>query len=213
MNKPPIIILGAGGHAKVVLDALLLAGHKVLGLTDSDTTKHGSSILGVPVLGGDETVLNYEAADVQLANGIGSVGMTEVRRAVFEKFAELGYRFAVLVHPFTFVAPDSVLGEGAQIMAGAVIQPGCRIGRNTIINTGTTIDHDCNILDHVHVSPGVTVCGNVIIYSFSHIGAGATVIQNVVVGANALVAAGAVVIKDVPPSTVVAGIPARLTNQ
>lgn len=213
MNRSPVIILGAGGHAKVVLAALVCAGYEVLGLTDSDSAKHGATILDVPVLGPDEAILNYGVTDVQLANGIGSIGKSDARRRVFEKFTGLGFRFTVLVHPSAVVAADSVLGDGAQVMAGAVIQPGCRIGRNAIINTGATVDHDADIGEHVHVSPGATVCGNVIIRPLAHVGAGATVIQNIIVGAGAVVAAGAVVVENVPPAAVVAGIPARVTHR
>jgi len=213
VNKPPVIVLGAGGHAKVVIDALRCAGYKVLGLTDANPTRHGASVLGVPVLGGDEAVQRYGVADVQLANGIGSTGNSDLRRAVFEKFVGLGYHFAALLHPSAVVANDVLLGEGAQIMAGVVLQPGCRIGRNVIVNTRAAIDHDCDIGDHAHVSPGATLCGNVTIGASAHIGAGSTVIQTVTVGANALVAAGAVVVRDVLPAAVVVGIPARLTNR
>jgi UDP-perosamine 4-acetyltransferase len=205
----PLIVLGAGGHARVLVDALLGAGLPVRGLTDADPAKTGSAVLGLPVLGGDEEVLALAPEAVLLVNGIGSVRVSASRRKLFEDFKKRGYFFERVIHPSAIVAPDAVLAEGAQIMAGAVLQTGCRIGENAIINTRAAVDHDCVIGSHVHISPGVTLCGNVEVGEGSHIGAGATVIQGVRIGRNCMVAAGAVVIRDIPDGATVAGLPAK----
>lgn len=208
----PLIVLGAGGHAKVLVDALIGAGRPVHGLTDADPAKAGTVVLGVPVLGEDKKVLAFAPETVRLVNGIGSVRVPVLRRQLFDSFKKSGYFFERVVHTSAIIAPDVVLAEGAQIMAGVVLQTGCRIGENAIINTRAAVDHDCVIGSHVHLSPGVTLCGNVEVGEGSHIGAGATVIQGVRIGCNCMVAAGAVVIRDIPDGMTVAGLPAKEMN-
>lgn len=208
----PLIVLGAGGHAKVLVDALLGAGQPVHGLTDTDPAKTGSAVLGVPVLGGDKEVLAFAPEEVRLVNGIGSVRVSVLRHQLYENFKNMGYFFERVVHASAIVASDVVLDEGAQIMAGVVLQTGCHIGENVIINTRAAVDHDCVIGSHAHVSPGAILCGNVEVGEGSHIGAGATVIQGVRIGCNCTVAAGAVVIRDIPDGLTVAGLPAKEIN-
>jgi len=205
-----IIILGAGGHAKVLIDALLLASSVVItGVVDPDLTLTGTEILGVPVLGGDDVVNEFQPSEVQLINGLGSVGLPVNRQKIFVRFKDMGCTFVSVIHPSAVVASDVVFGEGVQVMAGAVIQPGCRIGINSIINTHASVDHDCNIGDHVHISPGVTLSGGVTVGACSHIGTGATVIQGISIGNGCLIAAGAVVTKNIDNEVKVRGVPAR----
>lgn len=204
----PVIILGAGGHAKVLIDALRLHSMELLGIVDVDPGRKGQLLFGVPVLGGDEEVMKYPVGTIQLVNGIGSVRVNPLRRKLFEHFASKGYRFASVVHPSAIISTDVVLSEGSQIMAGAVIQAGCHVGVNTLINTGSVVDHDCHIGDHTHISPGVTLSGGVRVGENTHIGTGATVIQCIQIGHDSLVAAGAVVIRDVRASATVMGVPA-----
>jgi sugar O-acyltransferase (sialic acid O-acetyltransferase NeuD family) len=208
----PVIVLGAGGHAKVLVDALLESCAVVAGVVDPNPALAGTALLGVPILGGDAVVGEFPPAEIALVNGLGSVGLPVARRQLFERFQELGYRFAAVVHPRAIVASDVIPGEGAQIMAGAVVQPGCRIGANCIINTRASVDHDCSIGDHVHIAPGVTLSGSVTVGAGSHLGTGATVIQGVQIGAGCLVGAGALVLKDVAPGTAVLGVPARVVQ-
>lgn len=205
----PVIILGAGGHAKVLMDALRLHSIELLGITDVDPSRKGQMLFGVPVLGGDEEIMKYPVETIQLVNGIGSVRVNPLRRQLFEHFKSKCYRFASVIHPSAIVASEVVLSEGGQVMAGSVIQVGCHIGINTIINTGSVVDHDCYIGNHTHISPGVTLSGGVRVGENSHIGTGATVIQGIQIGHNSLVAAGAVVIRDVPDGAKVAGVPAK----
>tara|TARA_B100000965_G_scaffold405785_1_gene441264 strand:+ start:988 stop:1626 length:639 start_codon:yes stop_codon:yes gene_type:complete len=203
-----LLILGAGGHGSVVLDAALVSGMDVLGLTDADPNRHGNDVLGRRVLGNDDYVLSHDPAKVLLAVGIGSTRDTALRREVFERFSRRGYRFATIVHPRAVVAPSAELGEGTVVMAGAVVQPRCRIAANVIINTGAQIDHDGTIGPHCHIAPGAVLSGNVTVESDAHIGAGTTVIQGITIGANALCAAGAVVVRPIRPGSKVAGNPA-----
>lgn len=207
-----IIVLGAGGHAKVLIDSLLASSAVIAGIVDPDPALAGTTILGVPVLGGDDVFGEFPPSEVRLVNGLGSVGLPVKRQQLFERFKELGHSFASVVHPSAVVAPDVEIGEGAQIMAGVVIQPGCRIGANVIINTRASVDHDCVIGDHVHIAPGVTLSGGVVIGKDAHIGTGATLIQGVTIGYGSIIGAGSVVIKDVPTGVTVVGVPGRVMD-
>jgi UDP-perosamine 4-acetyltransferase len=206
--KLPVILLGAQGHAKVVLDVLRECGFEVLGFITREAGEKGA-LQGIASLGDEAALERYAPDKVMLANGVGTVGPTARRRALFDRMHARGYRFATLVHPHACVARSAVLGEGAQIMAGAVLQPDVRIGANTIINTSASIDHDCLIGEHVHIAPGVTLSGAVRVGDRSHIGTGAAVIQGVAIGEDAFVAAGAVVTANVQPRRRVQGVPAK----
>ncbi len=209
MTNAPVILVGAGGHALVLLDALLLTSTVVLGLVDRDPKLAGRMVLGISVLGGDEALRAYAPETVRLVNAIGSAGTMERRRSLYEKYCGAGYAFASVLHPAAIISRHAVAAPGAQLMAGAVVQAGASVGENTIVNTGATVDHDCRIGAHVHLAPGVTLSGSVQIGDATHVGAGATVIQGVRIGARCTVAAGAVVLSDVADGTTVAGVPAR----
>jgi len=205
----PVIIMGGGGHAKVLIEALRASGVTILGITDADPAKHNTLIMGIPVLGDDAAVAHHRPENIHLVNGMGSVNVPQARTALFERFKGQGYTFITVVHPSAVIASDVSLGEGSQIMAGAVIQPGSTIGMNTIVNTKASVDHDCIIGNHVHISPGVTLSGDVRIGDGVHLGAGATVIQGIAIGRNSLIGAGSVVVTAVPENTVFVGVPAR----
>jgi len=209
----PVIVIGAGGHAKVAIEALKLQGKVVLGIVDADPTQIDHEILGIPVIGNDENVFRRDPTTVLLVNGMGSVGPTERRRAIYQRFRDAGFRFEVVVHPSAVIASDVVLEEGAQVMAGAVIQPGSRIGINSIVNTGVSVDHDCEIGDHAHLAPGVVLSGSVQVGEGAHVGTGASVIQGVRIGGNSVVGAGALVIRNVPDGFVVHGVPAKVKTE
>ena len=209
MNHRPVIVIGAGGHAKVVVATLLRLGRTILGLADAEPERSGTTVLGVPVRGDDAWVLSHPAGSVDLALGLASVGLPKGRRAVFERFSAAGYRFATLVDPSAVIGPEVTLGEGAQVMAGAVVQPSTTLGVNALVNTGAAIDHDCVVGDHCHRAPGCVVSGFTRIGAGSHLGTGAVVIQGIVIGAGVVVAAGAVVVEAVADGAVVMGNPAR----
>lgn len=208
--EPPVIILGGGGHARVVIDALLKQGRRILGYSDLESV--GQPVLGVSRLGNEEMIYQFGPEKVRLANGVGSVQPGPLRSAVFQRFTAKGYMFEQVVHPSALVATDVQLGAGVQIMAGAVVQSGTRIGADSIINTSASVDHDCILGEHVHVAPGAVLCGNVRVGDGAHIGAGATVVQGKSIGAGSMVGAGAVVLADVPAEVTVVGVPAKILN-
>jgi UDP-perosamine 4-acetyltransferase len=200
---PPLLVIGGGGHGRVVIEALLAAGAEVAGVIDPRPEVAAMLPDGVPWLGGDEALRRYRPEDYQLANGVGGIGDPQ-RRHVFERFSAAGYSFIRVRHPAASVAQAGVaLGEGCQIMAGAVIQPGASIGADVILNTRAAVDHDCRIGDHSHIAPGAVLCGDVMVGAGTHIGAGAVVIQGVRIGSSAIVGAGAVILRDVPDGVVV----------
>jgi sugar O-acyltransferase (sialic acid O-acetyltransferase NeuD family) len=206
-----ILILGGGGHAKVLLDCLLPdKKNSILGILEVDPQLVGKTVLGIPVIGCEEDILqNYSPSSVQLVNGVGSVCIAMQRKKIFDKFKKSGYSFVNVIHPTAYIGEDVFLGEGVQLMAGSIVQPGSRIGNNVIVNTQSTIDHDCAIGDDVHLAPGVICCGDVIIGNGTHVGCGAVLLQGVKIGEQCLIAAGAVVVHDINIKSKVAGIPAR----
>jgi methionyl-tRNA formyltransferase len=206
--EKPVIVIGAGGHAKVVIEALRQLGRKIIGLTESPDYLEDTGPFGVRIIGDDSSLSEYAPDTVRLVNGIGSLPGSNTRWDAFVHFSGKGHRFASVYHPESYIAEDTILGEGCQVMARAVIQPGTRIGRQSIINTSSSIDHDCLLGDNVHVAPGATLCGSVVVGDNVYIGAGATIIQSLSIGENAVVGAGAVVVKDVCAGQVVMSTPA-----
>lgn len=205
--QPPLILVGAGGHARVLLSTLLLLSRRVLGFVDPDKSR--ADLLGVPYLGGDDAVARHDPGQVLLVNGVGSVASIANRLRVYEFFRKRGYRFGSVLHPEAIIAPEVQFADGVQIMAGAILQTGSVVEEDCIINTGARIDHDCIIQAHAHVAPGAVLSGSVRVGARAHVGVGAIVIEGVQIGSDSIVGAGAVVLSDVPESCTVVGVPAR----
>ena len=197
-----LIVLCAGGHARVVIEALLSRGKRPSAVTDRESARIGTLCGGVPITGSDDDVLKMKIDQIELANGLGnrasrsSSGLL-ARRELFDRFAGLGYRFPVISHASAVIASDASLGDGAQVMAGAIIQSAARLGRNVLVNSRAVVEHDCQVGDHAHIAPGAVLCGGVLVGESAHVGAGAVVLGGVSVGAGAVVAAGTVVARDV----------------
>jgi UDP-perosamine 4-acetyltransferase len=208
--KTDVIILGAGGHAKVLIDTLLHdASINIIGILDPNPVLLGQTILGARVLGNDDEIKYYAPDSVRLVNGVGSVDLPSVRKNIFLRFKAKGYEFLTVRHPHSYIAASAVLGEGCQVMAGSVIQPGTTIGNDVVINTNVSVDHDCMLADHIHLAPGSVLSGDVRIGEECHIGARAVILQGIEIGKKCLVGAGAVVIRSIDTGSRVVGVPAK----
>lgn len=208
-DAQPLIVVGGGGHAKVLIDLALAQGRKVLGFVDRNPSSVPGNILGAPLLGDDGALGRFDAQEVMLVCGIGSTEVSSIREMVFQRLMNAGYRFAALIHPNAVIGRDVLVSDGAVIMAGAVLQAGVRVGINAIVNTRASVDHDCIVGDHAHIAPGAVLSGQVVVGASAHLGTGAVVIQGVTIGSGAFVAAGSVVVKSVPAQARVRGVPAR----
>jgi len=199
----PVVLMGAGGHARVVLETLRAIGADVIGVVSPELDR-GGYWNGVEVLGGDdEFIEHYQSDDLMLANGIGSLPKDDgKRRQLSDRMRGAGFQFVSIVHPSAEVSGDVLIKEGVQVMAGVVIQPGVVLGGDVIANTGAIIEHDCRIGDYCHISPGAVLCGGVTLKQEVHLGAGAVVIQGVEIGQASVVAAGATVYKNIPKEVV-----------
>lgn len=207
----PLAMIGAGGHARVLLALGSALGREFLGVYDPELAKiDATSWRGLPVLGTDEDLAAVPRTRFDLLNGIGQRIGSDLRRHVHERLTGLGFKFAPVVHPAAWVAVDAMIADGVQIMAGAVVQPGCSIGEGSIVNTRASVDHDCTIGRHVHIAPGATLCGTIEVGCGAFIGAGAVIVQNLRIGSGAIIAAGATAARDVPSGHILMpGAPAR----
>lgn len=208
--KRPLIIIGAGGHARVLLDTLLNQSNKIIGITNPDPNKFGHYISDIPIIGNDDLILNYCPNSIYLINGIGMMPGKSTRYQLYEKFKNHGYTFTKIIHPSAVLASNVQLLAGVQVMAGVIIQTSVVIDENSIINTRVAIDHDSFIGKHVHLAPGVTVSGGVSIGEGTFVGAGSTIIQGIKIAAHCIIGAGSVVTRDIPEVSTVMGIPARV---
>ena len=206
-----MLIIGAGGHAKVLADALLASGRQVIGFLESSAKdRHRAEVLpGVFVLGTDDVLRSYAPAEVELVNGLGGIDCGGLRCRVQANLEADGWSFCGVCHPAAQVSSFAFLSAGVQLLAGCVVQAGARLGAGSIINTAAVVEHDCTLEEYVHVAPRAVICGNTYVGCNSHIGAGAIVRQGLTLGANTLVGLGAVVVKDFEGRGTLIGVPAR----
>lgn len=207
----PVLIIGAGGHAKVLADALLASGRQVLGFVENIAKDgHQAEVLpGLLVLGTDEVLLSFAPAEVELVNGLGGIDCGGLRRRVQAKLEADGWYFSGVCHPAAQVSPFAFVSAGVQLLACCVVQAGARVGVGSIINTAAVVEHDCTLEEYVHVAPRAVLCGDTYVGFNSHIGAGAIVRQGLTLGANTLVGAGALIVKDFDGQGTLIGVPAR----
>jgi sugar O-acyltransferase (sialic acid O-acetyltransferase NeuD family) len=197
-SHPSYILLGAGGHAKVLLALAHALALPMKGACAPEFAAHPHSTWqGVPALGGDDALTHFSPTDIRLINGIGQTVGNDVRKQAYVAQKKAGFLFPAITHPFAWVAPDAMLADGAQVMAGAIIQPGCSIGENSIINTRASIDHDTRVGGHAHIAPGAILCGGVTVDDDAFIGAGATIGPGVHIGKSAIVGAGVTVLYNI----------------
>ena len=191
-------MIGAGGHAKVLLSIIQQLKLSILGVCDLRFRQsQEKSWCNVPILGDDEVITDYGTQEIMLINGIGKHINDFSRRDIFNRYKDLGYEFGTLIHPTAWVDPSAYLGEGVQVMAGAVIQVDAYIEKNVIVNTRACVDHDCQIGAHAFLAPGCVLCGNVKVENDVFIGAGAAIAPNMNIGNSAVIGAGTSVVRDV----------------
>ena len=211
-DVPELILIGAGGHARVLIDALRAARDGCsVAVLDRDNARRGTLLLDAPIIGDDgllESLVRRGTREFAVA--LGGTGDNAPRAKIFEHALSLGLLAKTIVHPRSIISPWAEMGEGCQILPGAIVNAGARLGRNVIVNTAAVIEHDCTVGDHVHVATGARLAGTVTVDALAHIGAGAVIRQTIAIGCGSIVAAGAVVVRDVPPAAVVAGVPARV---
>ena len=209
IQMKPILLLGGGGHAKVVLDTLLSSDQQVIGFLDQNPAI--KELFGVKRLGDADPsrMADFAPAEILLANGFGSTWMNSLRKDQFDLWKAHGYEFLTLIHPSSMISANVVLGEGVQVMAGAIVQAGSTIEANVLINTRAVVEHDCHLSSHVHVASGAILSGGVSAGTEAHIGPAVTVIQGVHIGHHSIVGAGSVVVRDVPEHMRAIGVPAH----
>lgn len=201
-----VCVLGAGGHAKVVISTLRALGMEVAGLYDDDPAKQGSMCAGVPVLGSISSFTPAMVRECVLA-----IGDDATRQKIASRMSWV--HWLTVVHPKAYVHDSVHLGPGTVLMAGAIVQPDAQIGAHCIINTGATVDHGCVIGDFCHVAPGCNLGGRVTLAEGVFMGIGSVAIQGIRVGAWTTVGAGAAVVTDVPDRVLAVGVPARVRRK
>lgn len=197
-SEQAILLLGGGGHAKMCIDVLRqMKTYEIAGIIDSKIDL-GRKVLNVPVIGRDKDLSRYRDQGIKHAvNAVGAVTNHPVRKKLFDKLKNAGFDLPPLIHPSAVVEPSASLGEGTQVMVGAIVGSSASIGKNCIINSGATVSHDCVIRDHVHISPGAVLAGTVTVDSNSLIGMGVTVYINLDVGKNVTILNGQDIFRNI----------------
>ncbi len=203
-DPPALIVYGGGGHAKTLIDLVRVCGtYRLVGIID-DGLAPGSSVLGLPVLGGAGQLAQCFADGVRLAvNAVGGIGHPEVRATVFDKLAQAGFDCPALVHPTAWVEPSARLEGGVQVLAQSYVSSEALVGFGTVINAGVVVSHDCQLGRVVNLSPGAMLAGGVILEDYVQVGMAATINLNLRVGRGARIGNGATVKADVPAGQVV----------
>jgi sugar O-acyltransferase (sialic acid O-acetyltransferase NeuD family) len=212
MGVKRIVLLGAGGHAKVVWDSLSRMRDEnaiqVVAVLDDDARLWGKAFMNLTVQGAI-----HEIAQVQAEAAVIAVGDNAARRRVYETVKALGIPLLNVIHPSAVIGADVQLGDGIVAFANVVVNVGSRIGDNVILNTACTVDHDCVIGAHAHIAPGVHLAGGVSIGEGTLMGIASSAIPLVDIGRWVTVGAGSVVVRNIPDNVTIAGIPARILEQ
>lgn len=206
-----IVIFGAGGHAKVVIDTIeMIDCYEIAFLVDADPVRIGTTHMGYKVYS-EQT--GFAAAQTGITHAFVAIGNNESRTRVAYRALESGFVVPTVVNTTAVISDTVTLGIGTIVMPRAVINADAMVGSNVIINTGAIIEHDCRICKNAHIGPGTTLCGGVKVGQDAFIGAGAIILPGVKVGGGSVIAAGAVVLSDVPDHAVAKGVPARLSSR
>jgi sugar O-acyltransferase (sialic acid O-acetyltransferase NeuD family) len=207
--KKQLVIIGSGGHGRVVADTAVAAGWQVAGFID-DTKAAGHKENDYLLLGGRMLLKDHEVLETFMF--IVALGDQDARREISVALAGVGDILATIIHPSSVISPHASVGRGSVLAPGCILNANAKVGEFCILNTGCTVDHDVQLADGVQISPGVNLAGHVSCGEDVFIGAGAIVIPRISIGKGAIVGAGSVVIKDIPAGAKVAGNPARLLH-
>jgi sugar O-acyltransferase (sialic acid O-acetyltransferase NeuD family) len=208
------VILGGGGHARVLIDCIqMIGGISLVGILEHDRTRWGQELFNIPILGGDDLLPEIVARGVNcFVVGVGGTGDNQPRQRLYGVGLASHLKPLTIVHPAAVCSRWAIVGAGSQLLPGSIINAGAVMGVNVILNSGAIVEHDCVVGNHVHIATGAKLASTVRVGDGAHIGAGATVRQCLTIGERAIIGAGAVVVKDVLADTVVAGVPARPLN-
>lgn len=201
-----VVILGGGGHAKVVIESLRASGLRVAAIVDADPTPR--TVLGVPVVGDDLALPGLRGQG--LSELFVAIGDNRLRQKLGRKAREQGFVLVNAIHPSAIVSPTAQIGEGVAIMAGVAINADSWVGDLTIVNTGAVVDHDCRLGAACHLGPASALAGGVIVGERAFLGVGARAIPGVAIGADTIVGAGGVVVRDLPDGVLAVGVPAKI---
>lgn len=209
-----IIIIGAGGHAKVIIDIILQRKKffndklVVKGILDDIFCEYEEKkIFGIPIIGKIDKILELPNNTYYII----AIGNNSIRKKIFQKYN--GREYATLIHPKAVIAEEVTIGEGTVIMAGAIVNSHTRIGKHCILNTGSIVEHDNFIEDYVHISPGAVLCGGISVEEGTWIGANVVITHGMKIGKEVIIGAGAVVIKNIDNKNIVAGNPAKMIKK
>ena len=208
-KEDKLYLIGAGGHAAVLIDAAKIQNRDVECIFDDDENKTGKSISGVRVAGGRKELIPLIKKH-GLGSFIISIGDNRIRGSLANWLERKEFKLSSLFHPYSYISDGTTIAEGTVVLSGTVIHPNVVIGKNVIVNTRSVIEHDCVIENCTHISPGAVICGGVTISEYVWIGAGSIIIPNVHIGRGSIIAAGAVVTKNIPENVLVAGNPAEI---
>ncbi len=205
------VVFGASGHAMSVIDAILsMPDLEPCAILTSDASMWGSQILGIPIRGGDELVGQLVAEGATTFTvAFGAIGNPHLRMAVYNSAIRCGLSPANVIHSSASVSQYAEIGNGCQILRGAIVVAGAKLGNNVLVNTGAIVEHGCLLGDGCFLATGAMLSGDVVLENGVHIGTGASVRQGIRIGTNAIVGIGAAVVKNVDAGTTVVGVPAR----
>lgn len=204
VERRAVVLLGAGGHAKVLVGLLRAAGRRIAAVLDDDPDAQGRLILGLSVAG----ILD-DAADFERTESLVAVGDNALRKDIVRK--RITAQWTAAVHPSAWVDPTATVSPGAVVCAGAVVQPEAQIGSHSIVNSGATVDHECVVGPFAHVGPGANLAGGAIVGEGAFVGTGAVVNPACRLGEWSTLGAGAVLVRDLARNTLATGVPATPT--
>ncbi|MBO9544851.1 acetyltransferase [Caulobacter sp.] len=201
-----VVIIGGGGHAKVVIESLRASGLTVAAIVDADPTPR--QVLGVPVVGDDLKLPDLKGQG--LSQLFIAIGDNRLREKLGRKAQGLGFVLVNAIHPSAVISPSAKLGQGVAVMAGVAINADTDVSDLAIINTGAVVDHDGRLGVACHLGPASALAGGVTVGDRAFLGVGARVIPGVTIGADTTVGAGGVVVRDLPDAVLAIGVPAKI---